>query len=602
MRARLRLFANFIANIIPLRPNVSQSKISMLTHTRYLSKPLSKQIYSSLFIVAFITTLVVFADAQNRNRPRSSKLRPTARLQWSGEPGISRYRLQLARDEQFTDVVFDRAVTGLDYVVKDLPSGNYYWRVASAPSDTRAYSTPAPVQISTSQTAATLSARTPIATKAIATTPTVANAARPSAATSTATKPIAAAPIVKPAATPDIIRERVLQPPENVGWRTATGDISQPLAAHLRDAVNYDLVGVNAEGTVYALNGTNGVALWTTGFMPQVRRGEATGNKGAAAFAPVIIASAQKPLANLLVAFEGGVRSLEGATGRELWRAPISGRAASGVSFDLDDDGTPEIILVDDSAPSLVVLNSDTGGILSQTKLDGSIVGAPAALNTGSERSIVLAFANGIVDVRNIKGTRLRTIKLDASITTAPIVLQMANAASLLVGTDKGLIALNAGDLRPLWRVATDKADAPRGSLAVADLDGDGASEVLMITRSSRAVAINISSGKIKWYTDGATDAASVAFADLNGDKSLDVILAAVPSFAIGLNGRDGSLIWRADEIGQARQQGSTDSATRALITAPVNANSSFVVGTDPSHIGLRAVGLPQGTVGAVNH
>ncbi len=448
---------------------------------------------------------------------------------------------------------------------------------------------PAPVQISTTPTVAKLIVTTPPA----AATPIV---VRPIAA-----KPIAATPIVKSAAAPNTIRERVLQPPENLGWRTATGNISQPLAAHLRDAVNYDLVGVNAEGTVYALNGTNGVALWTTGFIPQVRRGEATGNKGAAAFAPVIIASTQKPLANLLVAFEGGVRSLEGATGRELWRAPISGRAASGISFDLDDDGTPEIILVDDSAPSLVVLKGDTGGILSQTKLDGSIVGAPAALNTSSERSIVLALANGIVDVRNINGKRLRTIKLDASITTAPIVVQMTNAVSLLVGTDKGLIALNAADLRPLWRVATDKADAPRGSLAVADLDGGGVPEVLMITRSSRAVAINVSSGKIKWYTDGATDAASVAFADLNGDKALDVIIAAMPSFAIGLNGRDGSLIWRADEIGQARQQGTTDSSARTLITAPVNANSSFVVGTDPSHVGLRAVGLPQGAVVAVN-
>lgn len=565
----------------------------MLTHIQYLSKPFSKQIYSSLFIIALITTLVVFADAQNRNRPRSFKARPTARLQWSGEPGISRYRLQLARDAQFTDVVFDRAVTGLDYVVRDLPSGNYYWRVASAPSETRAYSTPAPVQISTTPTAATLSATTPIAT-----TPTVATAiaARPIAA-----RPIAAIPVAKPAAAPKPVRERVLQPPENVGWRTATGNVLQPLAAHLRDAIGYDLVGVNADGTVYALNGTNGVALWAAGFMPQVRRGEATGNKGATAFVPVIISSTQKPLANLLVAFEGGVRSVEGATGRELWRVPISGRAASGISFDLNDDGTPEIILLDDSTPSLVVLNGDTGSILSQTKLEKSIVGIPAALNAGSERSIVFALANGIVDVRNINGKRLRTIKLDALITAAPIVVRMANAVSLLVGTDKGLIALNAADLRPLWRVATDKADAPRGSLAAADLDGDGLPEVLVITRSSRVVAINVSSGKIKWYTDGATDAASAAFADLNGDKTLDVIIAAMPSFAIGLSGRDGSLIWRADEIGQALQRGSTDSVTRALITAPVNANSSFVIGTDPSHVGLRAVSLPQGAASVVN-
>jgi outer membrane protein assembly factor BamB len=227
--------------------------------------------------------------------------------------------------------------------------------------------------------------------------------------------------------------------------------------------------------------------------------------------------------------------------------------------------------------------------------LAASVVGAPAALRTGTERSLALALSNGIVEVRNMSGKGLRTIKLDAAITTAPLALQMTNASILMIGTDKGLIALSGIDLRPLWRVATDKADAPRGALAAADLDGDGVPEALMITRSNRVVAISISTGKIKWYAAGATDAASAAFADLNGDNSLDVIIAAVPSFAIGLNGRDGSLIWRADETGQARQQGTGDAgAVRVLVAAPVNANSSFLVGSDPAHVGLRAVGLPQ--------
>lgn len=548
-----------------------QGTISMSNTQRHFRIVLK---HAFLFVLG--ATLIVapraIASAQKRRPPQTSGAaqQPATRIRWSGEQGVTRYRLQLASDAEFTDIVFDRAVVGREYVVRDLPPGNYFWRVAPAASETGSYSTPAPVQITNAPGFEGMSnTRPPI----IGRTPTI---------------------------TPPV--ERILQPPANVGWRTATGNVSQPLAAHLRDASGYDLVGVNADGNVYALNGATGVALWTTRFRPRARRGEATGNSGAAAFAPIIVSSAQKPLANLVVAYEGGVRSLDGATGRELWRAPISGRAASGTSFDLDGDGAPEIAIVDDSTSSLVVLNGETGSLLSQTKLAANAVGAPAALNTGAERSLALALSNGVVEVRNMSGKSLRTIKLDASITTAPLVVQMANASILMIGTDKGLIALNGTDLRPLWRVATDKADAPRGTLAAADLDGDGVPEALMITRSGRVVAINVGTGKIKWYAGGATDAASAAFADLNGDNALDVIIAAGPSFAIGLSGRDGSLIWRADETGQARQQGSSDAgAPRVLVAAPVNANSSFVVGSDPAHVGLRAVGLPHGAAVAVN-
>lgn len=537
--------------------------------------------HAFLFVLLFVlvATLIAapcaVANAQKRRQKQSpvaaqQQQQAATRIRWSGEQGVTRYRLQLATDAEFTDIVFDRAVVGREYVVRDLPPGNYFWRIAPAASETGRYSIPAPVQIT--------------------------NAPNIETATDTRAPTIERTPTIIPTT------ERILQPPANAGWRTATGNVLQPLAAHLRDASGYDLVGVNSDGNVYALNGANGVALWTTRFRPRARRGETTGNSGAAAFAPVIVSSTQKPLANLVVAYEGGVRSLDGATGRELWRASVSGRAASGTSFDLDADGTPEIAVVDDSTPSLVVLNGETGGILSQTKLAANPVGAPVALQTGTERSLALALSNGVVEVRNISGKNLRTIKLDAAITTAPLVVQMTNSLILIVGTDKGLIALNGTDLRPLWRVATDKADAPRGTLAAADLDGDAVPEALMITRSNRVVVINVGTGKIKWYAGGATDAASAAFADLNGDNSLDVIIAAVPSFAIGLSGRDGSLIWRADETGQSRQQGSSDAgAPRVLIAAPVNANSSFIVGSDPAHVGLRAVGLPQGAAVAAN-
>src|SRR5438105_4271039 len=54
----------------------------------------------------------------------------TANLRWDPRPGVSRYRLQLALDVGFADIVFDRVVTGHERQVTELPPGKYFWRIA----------------------------------------------------------------------------------------------------------------------------------------------------------------------------------------------------------------------------------------------------------------------------------------------------------------------------------------------------------------------------------------------------------------------------------------------------------------------------------------
>ena len=119
-----------------------------------------------------------------------------------------------------------------------------------------------------------------------------------------------------------------------------------------------------------------------------------------------------------------------------------------------------------------------------------------------------------------------------------------------------------------------------------------------MVTRLGRAVAIGAIDGKIKWFAMGATDAASAAFADVNGDGALDVLVAAGPSFAIALSGRDGSLIWKAEEAGSSMPPKGAAVSVRSLVTATgSDGTRAFLVGSDPQRTGLRAVGLPQGSV-----
>src|SRR4051794_28906914 len=53
----------------------------------------------------------------NVQTPKAQQLPPSILVRWQGRPGVNRYRLQLATDEKFEDIVFDQAVEGRQYVV-----------------------------------------------------------------------------------------------------------------------------------------------------------------------------------------------------------------------------------------------------------------------------------------------------------------------------------------------------------------------------------------------------------------------------------------------------------------------------------------------------
>ncbi len=474
-------------------------------------------------------------------------------IRWDGETGVDRYRLQMARDEEFSDIVFDRAVKGREYRVTGLAPGKYYWRVAPAADETGVYSKAVAIDVTGGAMAA-------------ATNTTAANA------------------------------PPVITAPRDVGWRTATGEVARPRSARLRPS-GYDLVGVNTDGTIYALDGSSGVALWTARFRPEARRGEEKSSDRLNPFTP-IIAPARQGETNVVVAFDGGVRALQSGTGREVWRAKLSGRASSGVGTDLDGDGTDEIVVITDSPAALYVLDEDSGRIIAESKLEAAAIGGPAPLRLTDERGVVVAFEGGMLEVRRADGGRVRSVKFDGAITTPPLVCATPRGVLITVGTERGLVALDAKDLRPLGRIATDN-DVPRGTLTSADLDLDGAPEIVMVTKRGRVVVINTTDGKIKWYMEGALDAASAVFADVNADGVQDVLVPGGAIFALGFSGRDGSLIWKADEERKSTvATGADANAIRALAVAASSASEeAFIVGADPSRIGLRAVGLPRGAV-----
>jgi hypothetical protein len=297
----------------------------------------------------------------------------------------------------------------------------------------------------------------------------------------------------------------------------------------------------------------------------------------------------------VIVPFEGGIRALRGETGGEAWRAPLTlGNATSGMVSDLNGDNANEIVVVTRSAPVLYVVETASGKIISETKLESNVVGAPFAYNFGEERGALLALTNGELILLNMNGEKIRSVKLDGEITTAPLVISTSRGMIATVGTTQGLLALDAAKLRPLGRIVTE-GDTVRGTLIAADLDMDGSQEILMLTRLGRIAVVNTADGKIRWFADGAADAESAAFADVNDDGTLDVLVPAGATFAAGFSGRDGSLIWKVQDDSKTVAASSSAAPTRSLTITSTKNGRNFLVGGDASRVGLRAVELKKG-------
>ncbi|MFL6285392.1 MAG: PQQ-binding-like beta-propeller repeat protein [Pyrinomonadaceae bacterium] len=480
------------------------------------------------------------ATQANGQTPTAQQLPPSILVRWQGRPGVNRYRLQLATDERFEDIVFDQAVEGRQYVVKGLPPGNYFWRVAAAAAETSvSYTKPERVTLSEAATG------------------------------------VEVASVVMPA---------------DAGWRTATGEAVRLVPASLRAGGVTDFVGVSPDGRVFAVDGASGISLWTARFNPTATAA-ATNEVKSLSFSPLVVASSQGP--SVVVATTGGVRALRGETGREIWRAGLAGVASGGVATDMNGDGSAEVVVVTKDPERFYVLDGGTGRVLADQKLEGETVGAPYPLDAGGKRGVLVSLKKGRVEFRDAEGAVAGEAKVENSdVTTAPLVVARGQMTFMVVGTDNGLWAFSLPDLKVLGVIKADD-DSIRGTLSAVDVDGDGAPEVVMVTKRGRVALVNTTDGNVRWSMDGVPSAEAAAFADVNGDGVLDVIVPGGDSFALGFSGRDGSLVMKVEDGRAVSQKAGAN--TRPLIAAQ-SLGSMMLVGGDTARMGIRALELPKGS------
>jgi outer membrane protein assembly factor BamB len=471
-------------------------------------------------------------------------------LRWGPQAGVARYRLQLATDSSFADILFDRVVSGNEYEVEGLDPGRYFWRVAPLTKRLGDFSSAGVIDVSKT----------------------------------------APAPLPQGQSGNDPTRIKTANSVvARGGWRAAVGDMAHPLLAHLRSRDKPDIVGMNSQGVIFALDAGSGIAIWSTGRRTSKSRVVAPGS------AMVVLLPSRSGMDNVVALSASSVVVVEGSTGRELWRTTLP---ATAVNATVVSDGRSQaILLIDNSLQRLLTLDAVNGNLLAQIKLPHRVVGTPVLLSgQGAQGSgqIVLAYDSGQVEIRNMKGAVVRSGDAGSPATTPPLFIKGRGSDFILVGTRGGLTALTSSDLYPLGMVAI-KEDTPRGTLAAEDLDGDGSAEVIMMTARGRLIAVSGADGKTIWEATVGNDAQSVAFADVDADRVLDVIVTGGQSFALALSGKDGSVIWKDGELPGVVANHSVALAPRSILSMRYG-SGALLIASDPSGNGLRALEFPKGT------
>ena len=496
-------------------------------------------IFKVLLSALLLNTLIGSVSAQQNQATQIG----TARIVWTRQPGVSNYRLQIATDSRFNDVVFDRRVSGNEYVVREVPIGRYYWRVASAETQTGVFQSAVPFEVKVEAVP----------------------------------KPTANPTPTQPRSVDTSVRTRRTLP----GWSAATGDVAKLLSARLIPGAAPDFIGVNSDGTVYALQGSSGIALWTAHFHLN-SSGAKRVRDHYQQFMPLVMNIGGTSPA-VIVAFDEGARALDGATGREIWNTKMAGRAFVATTMERLS-ASPFILLVGERTNKLLILDASNGQLINQITTHHEIVEAPVVLGVGADAEVLVPVKGGLLELHTLDGRYLRSIKVATEITTQLQVVSTARGKFVLAGLKNGLVAFDAMSLQGIGRIALEGDDYPVGALSLVDLNGDGTAEVVASTNAGRVIAIDVSDEKIRWTTEPGYSRGTCSFVDLDGDAKIDVVLPGAKSFAVALSGVNGRLIWQSEE------ENPPTSSSRAFAVAQLTEGRLVIVGSDQSAAGLRAL------------
>ncbi len=174
-----------------------------------------------------------------------------------------------------------------------------------------------------------------------------------------------------------------------------------------------------------------------------------------------------------------------------------------------------------------------------QADVDMVLEGAPMVVDLdgdGDAEILTAAYENMIVV--DGSGKELWRFDTRGRYSTCPAILERENQLPLIyAGDNTGMFTCLDGSGNIVWQVETSPIFC--ASPALADLDADGAMEVIQGDKKGIVSVYDAMSGQLKWQNTIDGECSSPAIGDLNADGFLEIVIAtgAGKVFALSANG-----------------------------------------------------------------
>ena len=226
------------------------------------------------------------------------------------------------------------------------------------------------------------------------------------------------------------------------------------------------------------------------------------------------------------------------------------------IIYDVDGDGTLEVILPSSCNPKTYCFDGATGAVKWVCNTRGSDSPPTIAdINGDSVPDIIHGeFGGYVICIKADSGTVQWEIAvdLDSWIQTAPTLVDLNNDGDLdfVVGTwnavnrdSNAVYAYRASDQSLLWKYSVN--DVMYHGTAVADLDNDGLPELVVGCYNDTLYCINGDDGSTYWkysYGNGYYMGGPASIADLDGNGTCEVVFSCW--FKIGALESNGAVKW----------------------------------------------------------
>ncbi len=255
---------------------------------------------------------------------------------------------------------------------------------------------------------------------------------------------------------------------------------------------------------------------------------------------------------------------INGRSMKPLWNRPFTQQLQPGIGLvvaDLNNNRLPDLLVPANNSTLYAIDGSSGNEIWTSPLLGGLFSGSPAVadLNGDGMMDIFIASQTGQVHIGygNVANPQWTSLQVEAEIRCTPSAgdINRDGLPEVILGTENGKLLIFDGakgnfshifDVNEEFQKAKGSffEDHPiRQRVAIADLDGDGYQDMVLLTEENHVLALSGNGLKRLWHDQIANaemQGGSIAppmIADLNNDGRLDVVILAKNNAIIAYDG-----------------------------------------------------------------